>query len=388
MRLASILLTFSIVLHAQAQSKPKPLPITGEAEPKLEAIDKLMIDYLADQGAPGAAVAIAKDGRLVYARGFGYADTERKLPIQPTSLFRLASVSKTFTVAAICHLIEAGKLKADDKVFDVLQLKDSSRIDGRWKHITVNHLIAHAGGFDREQSGDPMFKSIEIAKALKISPPPKPDQIIKYMLTQAIENEPGTKIVYSNFGYCVLGRVIEKVGGKPYDKYIIDELLKPVGIQDMQLGKTLTGAKGEVHYYDAAEPTGSSVFAGNIGRSVPSPYGAWCLESMDSHGGWIASAIDLVRFGSAIDFPERYPALKGESFKFRFCPEYIHYGAINGSSAMLHRLPNGVTFAVLFNSRKSNGEQELCQDIHDRFKGLLDKVQSWPEADRFSQYLK
>jgi N-acyl-D-amino-acid deacylase len=387
MRPAAIATLFLFAVSARGEPKAKPLPVTGEAQPKLAAIDKLILDYLTEQKVPGAAVAVAKDGRLVYARGFGYADPDHKIAIQPTSLFRLASASKPFTVAAICQLVEQGKLKFDDKIFDLLQLKDSSRLDGRWKKITIAQLIMHRAGFDREKSGDPMAKSVEIAKALKIPSPPKPDQIIKYMLTQPIENEPGTKEVYSNFGFCLLGRVIEKVSGKPYDKYVIDELLKPIGIQDMQIGKSLTTAKGEVRYFDPHEPTGTSVFASLGTKNVPSPYGAFCLESMDSHGGWIASAIDLARFGSAIDYPDRFPAYKGMGFKANFFPEYVHFGAINGSSAMVRRFPNGITVGLLFNSRKSNGTEELCQDIHDRLKDLLYKVESWPEGDLFPQYL-
>ncbi len=387
MRAAAILFLLLFVTSARADPKGKALPLTGEAQAKLAAFDKLLLDYLAEQKAPGAALAIAKDGRLVYARGFGYADTERKLAVQPTSLFRLASASKPMTVAAVCQLIERGKLKPDDKIFDILQLKDSSRMDGRWKKITVQQLVGHRAGFDRESSGDPMFKSLEIAKALKIQPPPKADQIIKYMLAQPIEHEPGTKEVYSNFGYCLLGRVIEKAGGKPYDKYVIDELLKPIGIQDMQMGKTLSTAKGEVRYYETYEPTGPSVFASLGTRDVPSPYGAWCLEAMDAHGGWIASAIDLARFGSVMDYPDRFPAYKGMTFKYSFFPEYVHYGAISGSSAMFRRFANGVNVGLLFNSRKSTGEQELCQALHDRLKDLIDKVESWPDIDLFPKYL-
>ena len=388
MRFTSILLFTFLPFQIQAQQGSKPLPISGDAQPKLAEIDKLMIDYIADQGVPGATVAVAKDGRLVYARGFGFANSDRKIAMQPTARFRLASVSKSFTIAAICQLVERGKLKPEDKVFDLLQFKDALKMDPRWKKITIQHLIDHTAGFDREQSGDPMFKSIEIAKALKISPPPKPDQIVKYMLTQPVEWEPGTKVMYSNFGFCLLGRVIEKLSGVTYEKYVTDELLKPIGISDMQIGKTLSAAKGEVHYVDPDSPTGQCVFPNLSSRSVPSPYGAWCLESMDSHGGWIASAVDLVRFGSAIDYPDRFPAYRGLAFKYRFCPEYVHFGAINGCSAMLRRFTNGVTLAILFNSRKSRSDPELCQDVHDRFKELLFKVESWPEGDLFSKYLK
>src|SRR5262249_17221749 len=151
--------------------------------------------------------------------------------------------------------------------------------------------------------------------------PAKVEQIIRYLEDKPLDFEPGSKYCYSNFGYCLLGRVIEKAGGKAYEKFVQEELLKPIGITDMQIGKTLTTAKGEVHYTDPAEPTGYGVYPGMIGKKVPSPYGAWCLETLDASGGWIASSIDLVRFGSALAQEEKFPAYKGLSFKYRFFPE-------------------------------------------------------------------
>src|SRR5262245_1674651 len=103
------LLIFATV--ATAQPKPKQTPVSGEPRPSLDAIDKLMLRLLDESSAPGSAIAVAKDGRLVYARGFGYCEAEKKTPVQPISLFRTASVSKPITVAAICQLAERGKLK-------------------------------------------------------------------------------------------------------------------------------------------------------------------------------------------------------------------------------------------------------------------------------------
>src|SRR5262245_16295746 len=145
------LVTFAMM--TSAQPKTKPIPVTGEARPALEAIDKLMLQMLDESSAPGAAIAIANDGRLVYARAFGYCEPEKKTPVQPTSLFRTASVTKPITLAAVCQLAESGKVKFEDKVFDLLKLKEPPKMDRRWKQITVYHLLSHAGGFDSEQDG-------------------------------------------------------------------------------------------------------------------------------------------------------------------------------------------------------------------------------------------
>ena len=106
-----------------ARGQPnKSLPITGDPVPALAPFDDLMLSFIAEHEVPGAALAIAKDGELVYTRGFGYADPDTNEKALPTSLFRIASVSKPITAVAILMLIERGKLKLDDKAFKVLAL--------------------------------------------------------------------------------------------------------------------------------------------------------------------------------------------------------------------------------------------------------------------------
>src|SRR6266852_1244544 len=246
------LFTVLVTLCAHAADKPEPkLPITGETPSELEAFDILMTEFLHKHKVPGGALAITKDGRLVYARGFGYADVEKKEPVEPGSLFRIASVSKPFTVAAALQLVEHGKLKMDDKVFDLLKLEplleDGAKFDPRWKEITVEQVLHHKGGWDRDKSGDPMFMPVKIAKALKSEPPANQEQIIRYMMGKPLDHDPGKKEVYSNFGYCVLGRVIERASGEKYEDYVKKRLLKPLGITGMRLGHTLEQqrAKGE-----------------------------------------------------------------------------------------------------------------------------------------------
>lgn len=373
---------------AHAKPKPKEPPVTGAAVPELAEVDKLALEFLAEQGPPGMAVAIAKDGRLLYARGFGFADPDKKLPVQPTSLFRLASVSKVITAAAICQLVDRGKLKFDDNLLDILKYKNlPAKMDPRWKQIKVVYLYTHSAGFDRDASGDPMFKSIDIARSLHVPSPPSRDQVIRYMLQQPLDFEPGSKESYSNFGYLLLGRVIEKISGKPYDKYVSEELLKPLGITEMRLGKTLTAARGEVKYVENKTPIGPSVFSGNLGRPVPSPYGAWYLEAMDAHGGWISSIVDLARFASAFDVPDRFPAFKGFNLQGRFSPEYYFTGSIDGTSSEMHRL-NGLVFVALFNARTGRNEKNLAEEWDPRIKELLGKIKKWPEGDQFKNFYK
>jgi CubicO group peptidase (beta-lactamase class C family) len=148
-------------------------PTTGKAIPELAAYDRAMTDLLGKWKAPGGAVAVAREGRIVFARGYGWANVEEKKPVQPDSLFRIASISKPITAVAIMRLVERGRLSLDAKIVDLLSLGDpgiapppGTKLDPRWHSITVRHLLHHTGGWDRAKSFDAMFIPIKAAAAL------------------------------------------------------------------------------------------------------------------------------------------------------------------------------------------------------------------------------
>lgn len=288
--LAAVIVLLAIDFALEAQDKT--VPISGAASAELAPFDEMMLTFMRANQVPGASLAVAKDGKLVYARGFGHADEERTLGLQPTMRFRIASISKPITVAMILRLIELGLLKLDDNPFDVLQIAIPAEADPRLKRITIRQLLHHTAGYDRAKSFDPMFRSVLIAKDRNVDPPAKPADIIHYMMTQKLDFDPGTRYAYSNFGYCILGRVVEKVTGQTYSAAVQKNVFDPIGMKNTVLGRTLSKAKDEVHYFD--EKTGLAVMGPSVGKLVPRPYGAWCLEAMDAHGGWISTASDLV----------------------------------------------------------------------------------------------
>ncbi|HSX80035.1 MAG TPA: serine hydrolase domain-containing protein, partial [Candidatus Saccharimonadia bacterium] len=321
--LARVLETVGVVLLAtrtplQAQQpRPGELATSGIAHPELASFDELMTMFVKEEQVPGAGLAVTKDSRLVYARGFGLADRQQQQAVQPTAMFRIASLSKPITAVAVLQLVERKKLTLNAKVWDVLTLPEPS--DARWRQVTILHLLQHTGCWDRDKSFDPMFRSVRIAQALNVSPPAEPRHIIRYMLGQPLDFEPGSRHAYSNFGYCLLGRVIERASGVAYERYVQQEVLAPLGIRRMRLGKSLPAQRvaTEVVYYADKDRTGSAV-VGAIGERVPLPYGAWSLEAMDAHGGWLASAVDLVRFAAAFDVPATCHILRPESIATMF----------------------------------------------------------------------
>jgi N-acyl-D-amino-acid deacylase len=400
--------------------KSEKAPRTGVDNPALAPLDEMMEKFIAEHQVPGAALAVTKDGKLVYTRGFGYADPEAKSLVQPRSKFRIASISKPITAAAILRLIEMGKLKLDDPVFDLLALAlpPGSEEDPRLRKITVRHCLQHTGGWDRAKSSDPMFRPLVIAKALGVKAPAGPNDVIRYMMGQKLDFAPGSRYAYSNFGYCVLGRVIEKVSGKSYEAFVRDEILQTLKMDDTRLGKTLEPAPGEVKYVDGKKRTAPAVVGPELGKKVPLEYGAWYLEAMDAHGGWLSSAPDLVRFASAFDRTRKSPILKDESIRALFArPEGLaghdkdgkaketyyglgwqvvsagpkgsfnswHTGALDGTATILVRRHDGLDWAVLFNARADEKGRYLAALIDPLVHQAVDRVQRWPIKDLFEK---
>jgi len=411
-------LMFPLLLIQPALSQEKKTPITGVADPDLASFDEMMLKFIEDNQVPGASLAVTKNGKLVYARGFGHADTQLGLPVEPGMRFRIASISKPITAVMILRLVELGLLKLDDNPFVVLGITLPPDSDARLKKITIRHLLHHTAGWDRAVSFDPMFRPILIAKDQNVQPPAKPMDIIKYMTKQKLDFDPGVRYAYSNFGYCILGRVIEKVTKQTYDAAVQTHVFDLIGIKNTQLGHTLTTAKNEVKYYDEKKRTGKAVLGPDLGTPVPTPYGAWYLEAMDSHGGWISTASDLVRFASAFDKPNDSKLLKAASIRTMFArPDGLagyekdgkakdlfygcgwqvrtvgredrinawHTGSLDGTSTMLVRRHDGLCWAVLFNSRNNQNGKILSGAIDPLVHQAADRVKRWPDRDLFAK---
>src|SRR5215211_3724603 len=288
--------------------------ISGTAVPGMESYDQSVRDLMKKYAIPGGAVAVVRDGKLIYARGFGYADVENKTPVQPDALFRIASVSKPITGVAIMKLVEEGKLHLDDRVAPFiahLTPAPGATVDPRWEQITIRHLLNHTAGWDRDKPNggfDPMFRPAIAAAAVNAPAPASAETVIRYMKGMPFDFNPGEKFVYSNFGYAILGRVIERLSGVPYEQYVRARVLEPLGASRTRLGKTrMSDALAEeVKYYLPGEPglgmtspLVPSVFPGE--GTVPVNYGGYYVEAMDAHGAWVSSTIDLLRFLGGVD---------------------------------------------------------------------------------------
>lgn len=394
---------------------------TGNRDERFRICDELFPEFLKRHHVPGLAVALTHQGRLGFAKGYGYADIAAGEPVRPTSLFRIASISKPITAVATLQLIEQKRLNLDDNVFDILDFNEAMQeagaaFDPRMKEITIRHLLEHRGGWDRDKSFDAMFKPVPFARRLNLPPPADQRAVILAMFSQQLDFSPGERYAYSNFGYNLLGRVIEHLTGLSYEQYVREKVLAPVGITGMRIGATRIEGRhpGEVRYYHPGPA--ESVFASDLGQPVPSPYGAWYLEAMDSHGGWIASAVDLARFACAFDDPENCPILSAESialmhgrppgkagFKDDGTPKETYYslgwfnrpvaenrvnhwhtGSLPGTATILIRRHDGKNFVALMNTRISPTAGHLAREIDALLHRAADSVADWPDGDLFA----
>ena len=250
----------------------------------MEDFTAAVATFMANRGLKGGQVAITRNEKLVYLQSFGDADDET--PVHDQSLFRVASISKPITVLAISRLAADGKLSMGDRVFGTngllgTQYGTPPYQDGIEK-ITVNELVEHKSGFKNEPY-DIMFDEVSLSH----------QQLIDRVLDERtyVRSNP---YYYSNFGYCLLGRVIEAVTGMSYEDYVEQKILSPMGISAMKIGGNTLDERfeNEVLY-------NSSWF---------DPY-AMNVTRMDAHGGWIASAKDLARIAVHSDTRSVVPDL-------------------------------------------------------------------------------
>jgi len=373
----------------------------------MASFDHQMEIFLNKWNIAGASVAIVKDEKLIYSKGFGYADKENHIKVEPKHVFRIASVSKLITAVAVMKLVEEGKLNLTDTIFGKNGILNDSLFlnikDKRVTHITVENLLNHTSGWSNRK-GDPMFQSISIAKEMKKELPLDFTTVVQYVLEkQKLSYTPGKKSVYSNFGYALLGLVIEKVTNITYEDYVVTQILNPIGIYDMHLGKSLPDEKypNEVKYYGLKGEKNilSSI---NSGEMAPRYYGGNSIELLGAAGGWIASSTELMKFLVAIDgFSQREDILSMESvqrmtqgsknqrpFGWTGTDKNGYWwrtGTLSGTSVLLKREKNGLSWVFIMNTTPKYGSRFPVQINKNMIQGLA-TITEWPVYDLFDHY--
>ena len=330
---------------------------------------------------PSTSIAISRNGQFVYDQSNGMADRQHLTQVQQDSLFRIASVTKPITSVTIFSLLEQGKLNLTDKVFGPSGIFGIKYGKPPYKQyvadVTVDHLLTHTSGGWPNDNTDPMMHNDGWDQTKLIT-----DTIANLPLT----SPPGTHWAYSNFGYCVLGRVIEQLTGQTYESYVQANILAPCGITTMQIAKNKESqrAPNEVVYY---------------GQFSEDPY-KLNVTRMDSHGGWIATSTQLVQFLNHVAGAPGIPALlKPATIKMMTTPapaypagdaryargwmvrgngagNWWHNGSLPGTTTIMVRTPTSFCWAALANTRTQPSD-EINTAIDQMMWNMVRTVPSW-----------
>lgn len=212
---AAVLCVWGLGAFAAASTSGQDVP-----QSKVEKIDALMKVYH-DQDKFNGSVLVAEGGKVIYKKGFGLADAEWNIPNGPDTKFRLGSITKQFTSVLILQLVEEGKISLDGKLSDYLPYyrQDTGR------KVTIHHLLTHGSGIPN-YTALPAFESEISRNSYGV------EEFIKKFCSGDLEFEPGARFNYSNSGYFILGAVIEKAAGKPYEQVLEERVLRPLGMEN------------------------------------------------------------------------------------------------------------------------------------------------------------
>ncbi|RDY60167.1 serine hydrolase domain-containing protein [Flagellimonas nanhaiensis] len=276
---------------------PDPDPVSQN---DIALVDDAVAAFMQKYDVPGAAIAVSVNEKMVYTKGYGFSNTTNSTATKTDDVFRLASITKVFTSTAIWKLIDENQLSLDDKVFGPTGILGddfgTASLTADELNITIDHLLMNeAGGWAASSGGDP----------IDYQPQLNSDDFIEYVLNNwDLSHAPGESYHYSNTGYWLLARIIEKVSGQSYEDYIAN-LISSTGI---------TSFKVTTYRQEDREPNEVEYY----GTEADSPYIYTIASRRDGDGGGVISAPDLLRFLSAIDgFSNRQDIISPSAINLR-----------------------------------------------------------------------
>ena len=212
---------------------------TGKMGQVITVVENMYRRFAEERKVPGLAFGIVIGGKLVYANAFGFSDTEKKMPVTTKSVYRIASMSKSFTAMAILQLRDAGKLQLDDAVDKYIpELKATKKLTEDSPPITIRNLLTHTAGFPEDNPwGDRQLERTD-------------QEFIDFLKTGvALSSVPGLNYEYSNLGFTILGLIISRVSGEHYEHYIKTKIWNPLGMHNTYWEYTEVPAKQLVNGY-------------------------------------------------------------------------------------------------------------------------------------------
>lgn len=372
----------------------------------LAGLDRKVDAFMKEWQLKGVSLSVMRNDSLLYAKGYGWADEAAKVRMEPYHLLRLASVSKLLTATGIMVLQDQGKLHISDKVFGeggILGDEPYSKSikDANYYKITVEDLLRHKGGFT-QAGGDPMFSTRTVMANYGLKEAPDNEKLLECVLKKKVNFMPGTSQSYSNLGYLILSKVIEKASGMSYEDFIQKNVLEPSGIEDFKIANNYYKEKydNEVRYY---VPTNEKPVPeyNNSGRQVTRCYGGNDIHNLSGAGAWVASVPELMKFVASIDGrPEIPDIISKESFEamIEYFDEetyslgwndtrpdsgWMRSGSFSGTSALIKYFPDGECWIMVTNTSSWRGSS-FSRTISGFFSEMRRSFSSsFPERDFF-----
>jgi CubicO group peptidase (beta-lactamase class C family) len=234
-------------------------------------LERLVRQAQREKRAPSIGAAVLRDGELIWETAVGVADVEADLEATPDTQYRIGSITKTFTAAAIMQLRDAGKLDLEDTL--------DRHVEGAAHTPTIRRLLSHASGLQRETQDDSWL-------TLRFAPP---DELLETLAEAELVLPAGARFHYSNLAFALLGIVVERVSGKAYQDYVRERLFEPVGLTRVTFEPEPLAAKGYL-----AQP-----YADGVWDTIGVETGAWA-----SAGQLWATAGDVCRWGAFLADPD------------------------------------------------------------------------------------
>jgi CubicO group peptidase (beta-lactamase class C family) len=342
------------------------------------AFDSAMSDVLA-QGYPGGSLAIVRDGKLVYARGYGYADKSTHTRATAATRYRQASISKPVTASLLRTLVAKSAVSLDLAVFPFLGVTPA---DPRAAEITVRDLRDHRSGI----SGDHFFEARQAATFYGVASPPDVDTMVRWTASYTLAADPGSAYKYNNTNYALLTRVLERATGRSWID-LLREMGAGAGISSWRLGASLARPQDEALYHEAVQwEETASVFDSRPG-TVEWPYGGYNVESFGGAVSLVSSVVDMARYDLAvargtIPAAEEAPIPTQPGWSYT----YVYNGSMPGHYTVLMRIWNGADLTIIAGAFNHRDAGLIDSSINKRMLDAYAATVVWPKVDLFPGY--